>query len=465
MVALCVSLAGLGALTKSSALAASVPMLGLGLVGWAGILVSGWLTTRDKSAAKPGARRASLVPAMYALLALVLLSAPLVSYQTRVDLAAGWSLNNSPLARASRIYASTAHDGLYVIELGGADRNDVASQVLLPANLYHPALEVEVLGWARLPDRAGEQRQIASPQTPSLRIQIYHGSDQAERGEAVVELQDGWVPFNIQACLPASAEQISLRVQAEGGAVQLDDLSVKLKGAFTTWQDPIHLGALVNPSGEEPYLALRDPIARLLPDEVEWMAAVLANPQPFSKEALWQYYARMQYRSFWGDFGWVSLPLPDAAYALLGGITLLAMAGLGLLGIRRRGGWSYPEWAGLIILLTFSAAVAIGFVRQTAAFAFSDVRAYPQGRYLFVLIIPVVWLLLLGLRELIKTASGLLLSTLNARASSKAAGIEAEAAQRSLASPAWGVWLCVNALLTFAVYCLLSLIIPFYYGT
>ena len=62
------------------------------------------------------------------------------------------------------------------------------------------------------------------------------------------------------------------------------------------------------------------------------------------------------------------------------------------------------EWSkiglGSIALMALAVAIIIGFAKQMSLLAYSGLPAYPQGRYLLVLIIPVVWLLLAGLSEI-----------------------------------------------------------------
>ena len=83
-------------------------------------------------------------------------------------------------------------------------------------------------------------------------------------------------------------------------------------------------------------ISLRPGVAQLLPNEWLQIADVLVNPQTFDKGALWASYADEQYRSFWGLFGWLAVPLPGAVYAVLGLLMVIALAGLILR--RRRGG-------------------------------------------------------------------------------------------------------------------------------
>ena len=170
----------------------------------------------------------------------------------------------------------------------------------------------------------------------------------------------------------------------ETASVQFDDMAVNVQGHVAPWNDPIYKAALVDPSGEEPPLVLRDGLSRLVPGEVRNMADALANPQPFDKVALWRDYAYYQYRTFWGSFGWVTIYLPQLFYTLLDLLIVVALAGLVLRAVRRR------EWSkiglGSVALTALAVAIIIGFAKQMSLLAYSGLPAYPQGRYLLVLI-------------------------------------------------------------------------------
>ena len=131
-----------------------------------------------------------------------------------------------------------------------------------------------------------------------------------------------------------------------------------------------------------------------------------------------------------------------ALYTALDVVVLVALAGLAAW-VVRRGEWTAGAWLGLVSLAALAMAVAAGFARQMTLLAFGTIAAYPQGRYLFVLMIPIAWLLLVGLWEAWQWAVG--------------SGRRAEASR-------WGVWLWANALLFMAAFALLGLMLPFYYG-
>jgi hypothetical protein len=102
-----------------------------------------------------------------------------------------------------------------------------------------------------------------------------------------------------------------------------------------------------------------------------------------------------------------------------------------------------------VSLAALGVAVAVGFARQMTLLAFGTVASYPQGRYLFVLMIPLAWLLLVGLYAAWQASR---------EAWGQATGV------RRIAPSRWGVWLWANALLFLAAFALLGLMLPFYYG-
>jgi hypothetical protein len=179
------------------------------------------------------------------------------------------------------------------------------------------------------------------------------------------------------------------------------------------------------------------------------MADVVANPQPFDKLALSASYAGGEYRSFWGNFGWVSVPLPEPVYLALGLLAATAILGLAWSGLTNLGRWDWREWLAVIALGAFGTAVAIGVARQMTLLLTEGVAAYPQGRYIFVLMIPFAWLLLSGAHGAWSPVTGR--RSLKTRPS-------------PLAPRPWAIWLWLNALFLFAAFCLAALILPFYYG-
>ena len=131
------------------------------------------------------------------------------------------------------------------------------------------------------------------------------------------------------------------------------------------------------------------------------MADALLNPQPFSKPALWLAYANTQYRSFWGSFGWLSIDLPAPLYLVIAILLLLALCGLFLRAIRLRShGVSWRSLLAVVSVFALAAAIFTSFIKQMALTAYGGLPSDPQGRYLFVLAVPITWLIIAGLSAL-----------------------------------------------------------------
>ncbi len=121
--------------------------------------------------------------------------------------------------------------------------------------------------------------------------------------------------------------------------------------------------------------------------------AQIAGPRPpgFSLIDLWPEWQGFWY-SFWGVFGAFNLLAPRGFYLLVGGLTLLAGAGLLLLLSRKLvRGERITAWPIHLILITFLALTLLGVVRWTLLTTAS------QGRLLFGGIAPLALYLSLGL--------------------------------------------------------------------
>ena len=86
--------------------------------------------------------------------------------------------------------------------------------------------------------------------------------------------------------------------------------------------------------------------------------------------------ARITFQSFWGQFGWMGVPMPAWVYRVLLAFTLLSAAGL--IPLIWRQGWPEPPRRDAVLLL--AAVYGLGF----AAFAYYNLSFVQfQGRYLF----------------------------------------------------------------------------------
>jgi hypothetical protein len=427
---LCVVLAAAGVATKATASAASLPLLGAGLILWGIFKLYGQARTR------PGRPVTSLFrrPPVVVLGAIVLaVGAFFVVCGPDSARALGWVTSYTPVQRIERVESSTAHDGHYVIQLDTAAAH-TAMQKLIPPFIYHPALRITFVGWARLaPQQSGPPGGVAA------RLAVEDGVREA--GVVTTPLTPGgdWTRMEVTAVVEQNAEQVSLQIGADPpGIVQFDDLSLNVKGVNQPWNDPIYKAALLDPSGENAPWTVRAPFSSLVPGDVLDMADALLNPQPFSKPALWLAYASTQYRSFWGSFGWLSINLPEPFYLLIGIVLVLALWGLLLRAMSPRS--HDMGWRGLLAIVSvfaLAAAIFTSFAKQMALTAYGGLPSDPQGRYLFVLAIPTVWLIIAGL--------GALARRLPPRAQILCR------------------YVATGGLVFFAAYSLLALIVPYYY--
>ena len=125
----------------------------------------------------------------------------------------------------------------------------------------------------------------------------------------------------------------------------------------------------------------------------------LVTAQSYSAAALQRYglYMALTFAGFWGNFGWLQLPLPVGVYAVLA--VTCGVAALGLLARGRRKNKMDPR-----IAMSLWQSNALHWLGFSVLLAFIQVflpmigRAWqPQGRYLFPALFPLVMFLLLGL--------------------------------------------------------------------
>ncbi len=102
-------------------------------------------------------------------------------------------------------------------------------------------------------------------------------------------------------------------------------------------------------------------------------------------------------KQFWGFFGWLQIPLPKSIYLLLG--LLLIVAGLGLIKFIKKflsNQLNTNQRLSLILVglaVIFTTVVVFGYEWRTGT---------SQGRYLFIAISPISFLIALGLSEILK---------------------------------------------------------------
>jgi len=126
----------------------------------------------------------------------------------------------------------------------------------------------------------------------------------------------------------------------------------------------------------------------------------------FSHRALQAYraYVQSMFESFWGNFGWLKVPLDAPLYLPVGLVSLAAFVGLCLFLIRAM---KTPDllttWQKRSLLLFFLSVVfafIIIIAKQIRDWGY-EWGGRPQGRFLFPVIIPIATLFAVGLRELV----------------------------------------------------------------
>ncbi len=476
------------AATKLTAVVAGGLLLLLGLLVWVGLLVT---TRRDRRESRRGQVESTIrtqagsilrflaipgaVVACCLLLCLVGLSLIFESSQ-RV---AAWQGVGGPSTRPNRVQTSSAHSGSYVMQI---EPNDAAFQwVELP--WPHGEYSATLSLWVRTakeglvpPNTVIAQAEMILDKRGTLsRIGAETLPAAAAAQPITYTATSGWVPFTMTARGTPADRKLWVRMHSSY-SLQFDDLSLYVSAAGpitdTTASDPSPRTItestplpLFNPSAEIGSISVSPLGARLLRGETSDIVDVLVNPQAFDKSEIWERYASRQYRSFWGNFGWLSISLPDGLYTLIGAMLLLALVGLSVKSLRSLGRWSSAYWLGLITVVSLLAAITVTFARQMGPLSTSGVHTDPQGRYLFGFTVPVVWLVLSGLWAV----WSLLARWVRHHAGGPMAiGDTSEQAIAPADAKAvllpWPVWLWCGALFFFGAYCLLALIAPYYYG-
>ncbi len=143
-------------------------------------------------------------------------------------------------------------------------------------------------------------------------------------------------------------------------------------------------------------------------------------------------YARTTFRSFWGQFGWMAVPMPGWTYTLFLLFTLAVLVGAGLFARRARwpGALSGPQRDGLILLAATLVFVVAAYLLYNLDFV------QFQGRYLYYALLPIALVVGLGL-----------------------CGWAAPLAGR-VPALAWAPLLVIAGLAVFALYALERIIVP-----
>jgi hypothetical protein len=468
---------------KSTAVVAALLMGGMGLLLWAGMPVAGWLDRLLAARWRLSRRtRALLVPCGLMMLCLASAAGALWLAYEPDDRAAGWESGGTPTTQATRQRIPDAPNGQYVLALAPGQQ---AYQWVELQQVPHPPLTARLSLWARplgtgatppvaylVVDQRGRLPVIGVDNLSAVRYSM-----PITRSEA-----NQWGLYTMTAPVRFDDRKVLVQLVAGDYPVQFDDLSLTAQAVGAdTGQDTIQQAqqaqqarpgnwlSLFNPSAETGTVKMRPLISRLVPDEEENILSVLVNQQAYDRLAVARRFAYRQFRSFWGNFGWVSVPLPEAMYHLIEVVVVAALAGLGIAAIRRVGRWGWREWLSLLSLVSLAGAIIMSWARQMAPAGGQGVFTDPFGRYLFPLMIPVLWLLLTGpgtawslVAHYGRKFSGCRVATVR-QGFHAFAGARRDPAANSSYMP-WGAWLWTLALALFTAYCLLALIGPYYYS-
>ncbi|HUS15286.1 MAG TPA: hypothetical protein VM536_09750 [Chloroflexia bacterium] len=362
----------------------------------------------------------------------------------------GWFKGDGQRAlRALRPSAPGVPTGGYVMRVLPGE--NIVQNIELPPG--HPVLTATTTLWARPVSASGGGQITATLAANSVGLPGSAGRSLWDPGGGAT-----WQPITATATLSPGLSVAQIVVQATL-PVEIDDAQLRVAGppGDTTAAQvaPLRNGAMEEAGQQVIPGSLLAVLIHLLPTSLraDLIADTLANSQAFDKGAVAQRYLDNEARSYWGWFGWLTVPLqlPEAQYTLWGVVVLLAAAGW-------VGGWFWrPRLAppvlalSLVALAALGAMVAITVARQMMQWAVYGLPDFPQGRYLFVLSIPTTWLLIAGLgRWPVRLARQM--------PEAPASGHNTSAALRL------GTWLGLIGLLFLDAYALLVLILPYYYG-
>ena len=271
--------------------------------------------------------------------------------------------------------AVTAHSGTWSLTLPALPPEQHAWLVqTVPSNQVHRlrGQEVTLRFWARSAEAAQAQ------------ITIDDGRDETTQD---VRLTPRWQPSELHHRVAADADRLRVLiapVAADEGSPAgfFDDLSLRCADGELLRNGPVEAPKRRWEGWTAGYLRL--PL---------WFSRGLFDPTSYDAASLKRYgfYLAVTFGNFWGDYGWLTLPLPLWAYVLPALATLGAAVGW------RWAGQLLPEpwwqrraltWLGLQAVLVAAMVLLpmIGRVWQ------------PQGRYLFPALVPLAVIFVLGWR-------------------------------------------------------------------
>ena len=263
-----------------------------------------------------------------------------------------------------------------------------------------PAIELGPGGTATqaLPDAAGEWTQN---QTLRVSARVW-SAGAAARGRLLIDVGWGTVaqPFEVWApaqevvvatLVPLFSPYVHVAIELENETLYLDQIAARSERRpdvnLLDWNGDVRAGW--HDTSPQAMLA-RSPHIRAL----SWAlrSGRLLEPPPLG----WQL-PRIFFASFWGQFGWMSVPLVGGSRwePALAGVCLAGCAGAGLFLARNRG---VERRITCLLLLVVAAGALLPLLN---AYLQPRSQAIQQGRYMFAVLTPVGLLLALGWRTLV----------------------------------------------------------------
>jgi len=237
---------------------------------------------------------------------------------------------------------------------------------------------------------SGQVRGAAGPTAGEIAVWDSEGYSKREIDLAMVK---EWYPIVLTHTVAANARWVAVRLsRSSGGPILFDDLTLSLSGGDNL---------LFNSSAEQRESLLLDLLAntaRRVGAPLRLMEQLLL-PESWSLRA-WQEYvmgALFCLHSFWGNFGWLALPLLPSWYWAAEIVCALAMVGnVAFVASKSGRGWQAGylfTLMGGVLLLALQTLLPLVSMRGT--------YWLPQGRYLFPGIFAIVVLMARGLRQLL----------------------------------------------------------------
>ncbi|MDO8671948.1 MAG: hypothetical protein Q7O66_11035, partial [Dehalococcoidia bacterium] len=114
-----------------------------------------------------------------------------------------------------------------------------------------------------------------------------------------------------------------------------------------------------------------------------------------------KFFVTTTFQSFWAQFGWMGVLADERTYTLLGVLTSIGLAGMGLFLVRMI---RHPSSEGSLSAAQSTCLLLMGatFALVLGVLVFYNFRfVQAQGRYLFPALIPIALFFTLGLREIV----------------------------------------------------------------